>query len=79
MKHKHEINLILNEVSNLKKKNKELERILDESLFPLIRDLKGKITNVDEHLEKKTSNQEKDISQINTSSLVLKKSILFIS
>lgn len=72
MKHKHEINLILNEVSNLKKKNKELERILDESLFPLIRDLKGKITNVDEHLEKKASDQEKDISQIATTSLVLK-------
>lgn len=42
-----------NEVTSLKKKYKELERMIDEQLFTLIRDLKGQINNVDDQLLKK--------------------------
>lgn len=71
MKYRHEINLVFNEVSILKKKNKELERILDENLFTLIRDLKGQITSVEDQLQRKSSSsgsveKEQNISQLSS-------------
>ena len=47
------MNVILNEISNLKKKNKEYERIFDEESYALIRDLKGKLNSVEDQLQKK--------------------------
>lgn len=58
MKLKHEINLVLNEVANLKRKNKELERVLEEQLFSISRELKGQTQNVDELLQKKVGERE---------------------
>lgn len=71
MKLKHEINLVLNEVVNLKRKNKELERILEEQLFSISRELKGQTQNVDELLQKKPGNEKETISIIQATSSVI--------